>query len=117
MAYFNQEMKKEKAPEIKKILKKYEIKGSLAVRHHSTVCLNLKSGKIDFFKDTNNYQVNVFHISNQFTGKAKKFLEECYEVLMKGNFDKSDYMTDYFHVGWYVDINIGKWDKPYIFEK
>jgi hypothetical protein len=33
--------------------------------------------------------------------------------MMVGNHDKSDVMTDYFNVGWYIDINIGKWDKPY----
>jgi len=31
-----------------------------------------------------------------------------------GNFDKSDAQTDYFHVGWYMSVNLGKWDKPYI---
>jgi hypothetical protein len=30
-----------------------------------------------------------------------------------GNFDKSDIQSDYFHVGWYVSVNIGKWNKPY----
>jgi hypothetical protein len=25
-------------------------------------------------------------------------------------------MTDYFDVGWYIDINVGKWNKPYQFE-
>ncbi len=28
-------------------------------------------------------------------------------------YDNSDIMTDYFDVAWYVDINIGKWNKPY----
>jgi ribosomal 30S subunit maturation factor RimM len=56
MAYFNQERKAEKAPEIKKILKKYGVKGSLAVRHHSTFVLNIKSSKIDFI---NNYNENT----------------------------------------------------------
>jgi len=23
-------------------------------------------------------------------------------------------MTDYFDVGWYISVNLGKWDKPYI---
>jgi len=26
-------------------------------------------------------------------------------------------MTDYFNVGWYIDVNIGKWNKPYVIEK
>ena len=35
---------------------------------------------------------------------------------MKGNkwYDKSDAMVDYFDTAYYVDINIGKWNKPYV---
>ena len=29
------------------------------------------------------------------------------------NFDKSDPMTDYFHVGYYISVRIGSYDKPY----
>ena len=34
---------------------------------------------------------------------------------MKGAlwFDKSDIMTDYFHTAYFLDINIGQWNKPY----
>ena len=32
-------------------------------------------------------------------------------------YDKSDAMTDYFNTAYYVDVNIGKWDKPYSLEK
>ena len=36
---------------------------------------------------------------------------------MKGTkwFDKSDLMTDYHHIAYYLNINVGKWDKPYQF--
>lgn len=122
MAYVSQQMKKELAPAIKAILKKYGIKGSLAVRHHSTLVLNIKSGKIDFQKlstsDNFNYQVNTYHTDSHFTGKAKKFFAEVI-AAMKGPkfFDHSDAMTDYFHVSHYIDINLGNWNKPYILEK
>ena len=35
---------------------------------------------------------------------------------MKGNkwYDTSDAMVDYFDTAYYVDINIGKWNKPYV---
>lgn len=112
MAYFNQEMKKEKAPKIKEILKKYNMSGSLSVRNHSTVCLTLKSGQIDFSND--NEQVNVYAIDRRFNGVKKEFLSECYEVLMEGNHNNSDVYTDYYDVGWYVNINIGRWGKPYV---
>jgi hypothetical protein len=29
------------------------------------------------------------------------------------NHDNSDIMTDYFDVGWYLNINVGGWNKPY----
>ena len=122
MAYVSQEMKRELAPAIKAICKKYGIKGSLAVRHHSTLVLNIKSGKIDFAKDSTsdnfNYQVNTYHTDSHYTGKAKKFFAEVI-AAMKGPkfFDNSDAMTDYFHVSHYIDINLGSWNKPYIVTK
>jgi hypothetical protein len=140
MAYVSQEMKSELAPAIKTILKKYGIKGSLAVQNHSTLVLNVKSGKIDFIKNHlaateavrsgrpdfyrteesfHGYmQVNTYHVDSHFSGKAKKFLAEVI-AAMKGPkfFDHSDSMTDYFHVSHYIDINLGKWNKPYVLEK
>lgn len=137
MAYVSQEMKRELAPAIKTILKKYGIKGSLGVRHHSTLVLNIKSGKIDFIKNYNDVvekrnagdlrqghkangyiQVNEYHTDSQYTGKAQKFFAEVINA-MKGPkfFDNSDPMTDYFHVSHYIDINVGAWNKPYIVTK
>jgi hypothetical protein len=125
MAYMSQENKKEKAPFIKAVLKKYKLKGSLSIRHHSTLVLNITSGQIDFMtnyfniSDTiqtqrNDIQVNEYHINNNFSGNAKSCLTELKDIMMLGNHDNSDAMTDYFDVGWYIDINIGKCDKPYI---
>ena len=112
MAYFNQERKAAMAPEIKALLKRYNMKGSLAVSHHSTVVLNLKSGPIDFGSEHS--QVNVYWINEHYDGEARKFLNEAYAILNQGNHNNSDIQTDYFDVGWYVDINVGKWNKPYV---
>ena len=54
MAYVSQELKSKLAPKIKAICKKYGVKASLAVRNHSTLVLNVKSGKIDFISDYGN---------------------------------------------------------------
>jgi hypothetical protein len=137
MAYVSQELKQRLAPAIKAICKKYGVKATLAVRHHSTLCLNIKSGSIDFIGNSNevcgndHYQVsrgfrantsgydnvNVYHYKNHYSGVALKFLSDVICLMNKGNHDNSDIQTDYFDVGWYVDVNIGKWDKPYILEK
>ncbi len=121
MAYVSQELKSKLAPKIKAICKKYGVKASLAVRNHSTLVLNVKSGKIDFISDYGNsddaskfgIQVNPYWYKDHFVGKSKAFLSEVIPAMNDGNWDKSDIQTDYFNVGWYIDVNIGKWNKPY----
>lgn len=129
MAYFNQQMKQEKAPIIKAILKKYGLKGSLRVYNHSSFNLLITEGGIDFLKNyketlsknrgydniekiTEPY-VNIYWIEDHYSGVARDCLVELRSAMNKGNHDNSDAMTDYFDVGWYTDINIGKYEKPY----
>lgn len=125
MAYVSQDRKAALAPAIKAVCKKYGIKATLSVYHHSTLCLNISSGKIDFFKhlapspyrrgDEGSVQVNVYHVeSHWMDGEAKDFLKEVLVAMNAGNHDNSDIMTDYFDVGWYCEINVGKWNKPYV---
>jgi hypothetical protein len=130
----SQEKKAEIAPAVKAICKKYGITASLAVRNHSTLCLNIKAGGIDFVGNTNrvvgarpqgfgigspadpikqHLSVNPYWFHEHYDGKALAFLTEVHDAMGKGNHDNSDIQTDYFDVGWYVDVNIGKWDKPY----
>lgn len=135
MAYVSQELKSKIQPKVKDILKRYKVKGTLAVRHHSTLVLNIREGVIDFIGNSNEtcakdpYQVargvqpskdyldvNPYHYDKHFSGSAKQFLDEVMAAMNDGNWDKSDSQTDYFNVGWYVDINIGRWDKPYTVE-
>ena len=129
----SQEKKASLAPQIKSVLKKYGISGTISVRNHSTLVLNLKSGKINFIENSNRvcgnnpYQVangfkpntsgycdvNPYWYKEHYDGEALEFLKEIMFAMNDGNHDRSDAMTDYFNVGWYVDINIGNWNKPY----
>lgn len=115
MAYMSQERKAELAPQIKAVLKKYGMKGTIAVRNHSSLVVNLSQGKIDFGSEC--IQVNTYWIHENYSGVAKDFLTELVEAMNVGNFNKSDIQSDYFHVGWYIDINIGAWNKPYVVVK
>lgn len=117
MAYFNQERKRAMQPKIKAILDRYGMKGSLSVDNHSTVVLTLREGRIDFeFEDQKRryFGVNPYWYQKHYTGEALAFFTEVFQVLNEGNHDNSDIQTDYFDVGWYVDVNVGRWDKPYI---
>jgi hypothetical protein len=40
-------------------------------------------------------------------------MKDIVKVSDAYNFDESDGMTDYFHTGHYLDLGIGKYDKPY----
>ena len=131
MAYMSQAKKAELAPAIKAVCKKYDVKASIGVRHHSGLVLNIAAGPIDFIANCNEvcvadpYQgeyfqpvkdhisVNPYHYQKQFSGKALAFLEEVIPAMMAGNHNNSDIMVDYFDVGWYIYINIGQWDKAY----
>lgn len=142
MAYVSQETKSKLAPTIKAILKKYDVKGTLSVRNGMSLVLTLKSGKIDFIEnyiatDANKHygqpmsadqvayirkngylDVNTYWIGDHYSGKAKAFLTEM-KAAMEGPdfFNHDDTQTDYFNRSHYVDINVGKWNKPYAVTK
>ena len=120
MAYVSKQDKADLAPAIKAVLKKYDMKGSISVRHYSTLVVKIKQGAIDFgdyFTHGEGYiQVNEYWIDQHYAGIHRAFLNELL-VAMKGPkyFNEDDSMTDYFHRSHYTDINIGAWNKPYAF--
>jgi len=123
MAYMSQEKKKELAPAIKAVLKKYKMKASISVNNHSTLCVNIKSGVIAFpnlLHGDGYTQVNTYWIDEHYakTPVARNFLNELL-TAMKGTgwYNNSDIRTDYFDVAYYNNINIGKWNKPYVLEQ
>jgi hypothetical protein len=123
MAYMSQERKRSIAPNVKAILKANGLKGSLSVRDHTNLVLTIKEGEIDFIESapgrfayvSEKYyiQVNHYYIADFFNGKAQKVLIQLRDEMMKGNHNNSDIQSDYFDVGWYININIGRWDAPY----
>ena len=141
MAYVSQEMKKDLAPQIKAVLKKYGLKGSIGVRHHSSLVVNIKSGILDLVGASNrhrieeakrrgnepyidNYiQVNENYVSDWMKASGESMIANFYDELvaaMKGVgsqsvewYNNSDIMTDYFDRAYYIDINVGQWNKPY----
>ena len=133
MAYMDQRQKAFLAPAIKAVLKKYSMKATIGVRNHSTLVVNVSQGPLDIISNmyeiamtrTDSFyardkvakpkymQVNEHWIGDNYSGKCKEFLQELKDAMDVGNHDRSDIQTDYFDVGWYKDINIGQWDKPY----
>lgn len=131
MAYIGQDDKKRIAANLKPILKKYGVKGTLSIRNNMTITLTLKSGKIDFIENYTRSEndairddalkfgidVNPYWFQDHFAGKAKEFLAAAFRALKSADwYDESDASVDYFNTAYYVGINIGKWQKPYTVE-
>lgn len=128
MAYVSQENKKSKMEELKRVFKTYGLKATVAVRDHAVLCINVKAGKLDFIQDRDNklkelnenplkrdyIDVNIYNIEKTHSGNCLNCLKDILQIANNGNHNRSDSQTDYFDVGWYVDINIGKYNSPYI---
>lgn len=134
MAYVSPETKARIAPVVRDIARQYGVKVSIAVRNGSALVLTIHSGKIDFMNNrhsaltagsvnsapctqTDYIQVNTYWYKDHFTGVALEFLDKVITAMNDGNHDNSDAQSDYFDVGWYVNVNIGRWDKPYVLVK
>lgn len=143
MAYVSKEKKAKIAAALKQVIPagwRY----SLAVRHHSKIALTIQSAPVDIIEAYVNFaaaragirgdeydrknllqhaayvaerrslDVNEFHLDSQFTGELLEVFNKIRDALNTDNFDHSDVYTDYFHVGHYVGISVGRWDKPFV---
>jgi len=63
-------------------------------------------------------QLNEKHLDNRcngyyLTNEAVSMLKKVVKIANKKNWDRSDIQSDYFDVGYYFDLEIGKWNKPF----
>ena len=129
MAYIKTEEVSAIRNELKKRFGHTGLKFGVRKEHHSSVHVTIKAGPIDFsdiYKDHygsgDHYaQINPYHLSNY--GQHQPLFEEIIKIiktapaLAEGGrewFDKSDIMTDYFHTAFYINLNVGEYDKPYV---
>lgn len=130
MAYVSKEKKAKIAAQLKQVMPK-DWKYSLAVRHHSTIVCTIYSAPIDLIAmahkniDSNDgysvqasergyYDVNQYYLDRHFEGKILQTFREILRALNTDNHDRSDIMTDYHDVGHYVDLNLGRYDRPFV---
>jgi hypothetical protein len=113
-----------------KVLKPAGFKYSLAVKNHMSISCTILAGPLDFIgnfkavtgdkfkiipgREIDNLQVNLYWINDHFSGIHADILAQCAQALKAADYyDRSDAMTDYFDTAYYMDLNIGRWDKPY----
>lgn len=121
MAYMSQEHKKEIAQILKTVMPK-NWKYSLRVVNHMKLCLTIKSADVDLIKecknkyrdDLTNFSLNTYHLDKAYDGELLEIMEKITNAMNHKNYDNSDSQSDYFDVGHYIDIQIGRWDKPFV---
>lgn len=129
MAYMSKEHKEKIAKAMKECFpgssKDHGFKYTLSVHHYSSIVCTISEGTVDFFgalrkKEDYKYavseaymQVNEYNIPKTFSGPAAEILIKIAAILNIDNHNRSDAMTDFFDIGHFVHINIGKWNKPY----
>jgi hypothetical protein len=139
MAYVTEQIITKARTALKALNKEYGVKSTLSGKNSSTLTLTIAEGSIDFvqnyceniiehkyYMNDADYvvayvtkkqaiDVNEYYLDRAFSGKALEYLEKAKAIMYVDHWDKSDVQTDYFHCAFYVNINIGRWDKPYKF--
>ena len=78
----------------------------------------METAKVDFGDLDMPKQVNPYHVGTLFEDHQVRFLEAVIKVIKFGTerqwYDRSDAMTDYFDTAFYLDVEMGRWGKPYV---
>jgi hypothetical protein len=105
---------------IRKALKAKFPKVKFAVRknHFTELRVVIKSAPIKIeVGPEGTKDVNQYHL-HRYPENEAKFYEEVLHIMntagTRENFDESDSMTDYFHVGYYISLSVGEWNKPFV---
>ena len=92
-------------------------KFSLTRWHYSSIVIKLLEADFEAFidKSKRGKQLNVYwlHEDKELTDRAREVMVNIRDFANSYNFDDSDMMTDYFHVHFYLNIEIGSDSKPY----
>ena len=117
MAYMN----KEHAREIRNNLKKEfpNFKFSVKINHHSSISISLMKSPLNFDQDIalsgfGYIQLNHYYLERY---SHSDILKRIKDIVNEKNWDESNIQFDHFDVGFYVNMNIGQYDKPYIYSK
>ena len=118
MAYITTEKVKEMRDKLKELFPaKKGWKLSITREHYSGVNCSILTAPFELRLDTTrtNESVNHYYVKEHYNDNpaSKEALLSILQVLNTNNYNNSDAQSDYFDVGHYVSLSIGKWDKPF----
>jgi hypothetical protein len=114
MPYINKEEVKAKRDAIKKAFP--DFKFSIVCKNYSTISIHILEGNIELKKERS--QINNWLIEKEYSDnpEAKEMLQKVYDIANDGNrvlVEDGDYGSV---PKFYVDLEVGTWDKDYIFK-
>lgn len=135
MAYMNQEKKAVIAAALKAVMPA-DWKYSLSVQSKMTTCLTIKSAPVDLiamlneknaklaardgqeaFVNKGYAQLNHFYLETAFGADPKvlEVMEAAKKALFSADYhDDSDIQSDYFNCAYYISMQVGNYDKPFV---
>lgn len=139
MAYVNQSVIDDVRAELKALNKKYGMKATASGKGTPSLTITISSGPLDFLNQIKSYYAGRqylnsgayvadlkelrgagfgrYHDEDKYTGKEQEYLKEIKRIVYRHHWDDSDVMTDYFSCAYYIHVQFGKWNKPYICTK
>ena len=116
MPYLSAEDVKTKRNLIKKAFPAYKF--SITREHHSTISVYITEAPINLLTNDEHRgyeQVNHFYIKEHYaeTPRIRDILSKIYKIAKEGNRIISEDGDYGFIPNFYINISIGKWDKPF----
>ena len=111
---------KEITKEVRELLKKEFPDCRFSVSHErNTLRIALMSAPVSPLKTNTiiegHTDVTRYHLArnNILTDAGKELFIKINEIADQWNWDRSDIQSDYFDVNYYLNMSVGKWDKPF----
>jgi hypothetical protein len=119
MPFISTEDVKAKREQLKKEFPKYKF--SITKENYSSISISILSGPVDLlpnkekkYESVNQYYIDDNYKNNKFT---RDLLNKIYDIANSKNYTVTE-DADYGSVPkFYVNITIGKWNKPYLIIK
>ena len=117
MAYLTKTQVKETREALKVAFPDFKFLVRRSTGGRSSINVSIMSGPVDFGDLDMPKSVNPYHVGTLFEDHQVGFLEAVIKVIKYGTerqwYDNSDPMTDYFDTAFYLDVELGRWQKPY----
>ena len=116
MAYISTEEVKVIREELKKNFpSRLGWKLSIVRKDYLSLSISIIQAPFELRNDQNNsYEpVNQYWIESRENTQSIPPLKKIFEIANKNNYNRSDVQSDYFDVGYYLNISIGHFGKPF----